>query len=141
MKSLLQNIVRWSACALLAASLTALAGDDKKPNPVGTWKWSMTGQNGQTRESTLKLKMEGDKLVGTISGRQQDSPIEDASLKGDEISFKVVREFNGNKFTIKYLGKISGDSIKGKSEFDRNGEAQTRDWEAKREVEKPKADK
>lgn len=101
----------------------------------------MTGQNSQTRESTLKLKMEGDKLVGTISGRQQDSPIEDASLKGDEISFKVVREFNGNKFTIKYLGKISGDSIKGKSEFDRNGEAQTRDWEAKREVEKPKADK
>lgn len=141
MKTLLKPLVRWAACCLLALGLALQAADDKKPSPVGTWKWSMTGQNGQTRESTLKLKMDGDKLTGTISGRQQDTPIEDVVLKGDEISFKVVREFQGNKFTIKYQGKISMDTIKGKSEFDRGGEVQSRDWEAKREVEKPKTDK
>jgi hypothetical protein len=45
----------------------------------------------------------------------------------------VVREFNGNKFTIKYSGTVSGDTIKGKSEFERDGETQSREWEAKRQ--------
>ncbi len=107
--------------------------EDKKVDPSGTWKWSFTGQNGQTRETTLKLKLEGEKLTGTVSGRGADTAIESAKLNGDEISFQVTREFNGNKFTSKYTGKISGDTIKGKMEFERNGQAQSRDWEAKRE--------
>ncbi len=107
--------------------------EDKKVDPSGTWKWSFTGQNGQTRETTLKLKLEGEKLTGTVSGRGADTAIESAKLSGDEISFQVTREFNGNKFTSKYTGKISGDTIKGKMEFERNGQAQSRDWEAKRE--------
>lgn len=129
-------MLRFTACFMLLATLLVSA-DDKKVNPVGTWKWSFTGQNGQTRETTLKLKMEGDKLTGSISGRQQDTPVEDAKLKDDEISFKVTREFNGNKFTSKYTGKISGDSIKGKIEMERDGQPVSRDWEAKREAAKP----
>jgi hypothetical protein len=53
-------------------------------------------------------------------------------LKGDEITFSTTREVNGNKMTSKYSGKISGDTIKGKMEFERNGEPVSRDWEAKR---------
>jgi hypothetical protein len=66
-------------------------------------------------------------------------PITGAVLKGDEISFQVIRESSGNKATNKYSGKISGDAIKGKMEFiNRDGEAQSRDWDAKREAAKPK---
>lgn len=90
--------------------------------------------NDQTRELTLKLKLEGDKLTGAMLGRDnQETPIEDASFKDGEVAFAVTRERNGQKFTIKYKGKVEGDTIKGKSEFDRNGEKQSRDWEAKRE--------
>jgi hypothetical protein len=106
---------------------------EDKADPTGTWKWSFTGQNGQTFETTAKLKAEGDKLTGTVSGRNRETEIENGKIKGDEISFAVTRERNGNKFTTKYTGKISGDTIKGKSEFERNGETQSRDWEAKRE--------
>jgi hypothetical protein len=35
--------------------------------------------------------------------------------------------------TIKYNGKLSGDSIKGKTESERDGQPRSRDWEAKRE--------
>ena len=59
--------------------------------------------------------------------------IEDAKFKDGEVAFAVTRERNGQKFTIKYKGKVSGDTIKGKTEFERNGEKQSRDWEAKRE--------
>jgi len=31
-----------------------------------------------------------------------------------------------------YTGKVTAESIKGKIEFERNGEKQSRDWEAKR---------
>jgi hypothetical protein len=116
---------------LLLAVVAAVRADDK-PNPTGTWKWSVTVNN-QTRETTLKLKLEDDKLTGSVLGRNnQETAIEDATFKDGEVSFKVTRERNGQKMTTKYTGKIDGDTIKGKSEFDRNGQAQSRDWEAKR---------
>ena len=66
----------------------------------------------------------------------QETPIQDAKYKDGDVSFTVVREFNGNKMTSKYTGKVIADVIKGKMEFERNGETQSRDWEAKRETEK-----
>jgi hypothetical protein len=131
MQRFLSVLTKLSLCLTLIG-MTVHAAD--KSDPTGTWKWSQTGQNGQTRESTLKLKMDGDKLTGKISGRNSDTDIEDAKIKGDEVSFKVVREFQGNKMTQNYHGKLSGDSIKGKVEFTtRDGEKRDRDWEAKRE--------
>ena len=121
-------------------AVTASAADDKKDdkaagNVTGTWKWSFTGQNGQTRETTAKLKQDGEKLTGTVSGRQggNDTEITDGKVKGNEVSFKVVREFNGNKITTSYEGKIDGDTIKGKSSMTGGQqERPARDWEAKR---------
>lgn len=127
-----RSIASVLTCLMLALAATVHA-DDSKPNPTGTWKWSFTGQNGQSRETTLKLKLDGDKLTGSVSGRNGDTAIDDAKMKGDEITFAVTREFNGNKFTAKYNGKLSGDTIKGKIETERDGEKRSRDWEAKRE--------
>ena len=102
-------------------------------NPTGTWKWSVTF-NDQTREVTLKLKLEGDKLTGSMLGRNnQEIPIADASYKGGEIAFTVTRERNGQKFVTKYKGKVSADTIIGKFEMERDGQKIERDWEAKRE--------
>jgi len=112
----------------LAGSLNAARADDKA-NPTGTWKWTVSIQ-GQDREMTLKLKLEGDKLTGAMVGRNnQETAIEDGQFKDGEVSFKVTRERQGNKVTTKYSGKLSGDTIKGKIE--REGQ-DGRDWEAKR---------
>ena len=136
-------LVRLVTCTLLALGTAGQTqAEDKKPDPVGTWTWTTPGRNGgPDRKSTLKLKQDGDKLTGAISapgrgGQTSDTDIADGKLKGDEISFTVTRDFNGNKFTAKYSGKLSGDTIRGKVESDRNGQSQSRDWEAKRESEK-----
>ncbi len=124
----------WVTTALVCTALavTGSARGDDKPNPTGTWKWS-SGMGNQARETTLKLKLEGDKLTGAVAGRNnQETAIEDATFKDGEVSFKVTRERNGNKSVTKYKGKVSGDTIKGKSESERDGKPQTRDWEAKR---------
>lgn len=133
--------LRTAAYLAVLIALPAIAQEkkDAKADPTGTWSWTSPGRDGQTRTNTLKLKLEGDKLTGSVTGRQADTAIEDASIKGAEISFKVTREFQGNKITLKYHGKLAGDTITGKIESERDGQAQTRDWEAKREAAKPKA--
>ena len=126
--------MRTLAVAALVVGLSGLAvAQDKKADPTGTWKWSaMFGD--RKIEQTLKLKLDGDKLTGAMVGRNNmETPISDGTIKDNMIKFNVVREFNGNKFTIKYSGTVSGDTIKGKSEFERDGNAQSRDWEAKRQ--------
>jgi hypothetical protein len=124
-------MTKWTlAVGLLALVFinTASAAD-----PTGTWKWSVTFGD-QTREQTAKLKLEGDKLTGVIVGRNnQETAIADATFKDDTIAFTVTRERDGNKFVSKYSGKLDGDTIKGKIESERDGQARSVDWNAKRE--------
>lgn len=135
----MKSVVQLAACLALALGFAATAqAQDKKVDVTGTWKSSSTNQNGQVRETTFKLKAEGEKLTGTVSGRQNDTAIEEGKIKGEEISFKVTREFNNNKVTMKYTGKVAGDTIKGKTESERDGQPQTRDWVAKKEKEAAK---
>jgi len=119
-----------TAMALLC--VLAWAADDAKPE--GTWKWSVE-RNGEKVETTLKLKAEGDKLTGTITGRDgKESAIEEGSFKDGEVKFQVTRERDGNKIVIKYAGKLEGDTLKGTIERPgRDGGAPTKaDWNATR---------
>ena|SRR5437868_5853895 len=137
MQRILSNLLPVIAFLAISSGIAAYGADAS-----GNWSWSTPGRNGgEPRKSTLKLTVDGDKVNGTVSmpGRQgnpSEAKIEDGKIKGDEISFTVTREFGGNKMSSKYSGKISGDSIKGKIETDRNGQTQSRDWEAKREGKK-----
>ena len=136
MQKALSSFIKLSFCALLAlgASYQIQAAD-----VAGTWTWTTPGRNGgDPQKSTLKLKVDGDKVTGTLTapgrgGNSTDIQIEDGKIKGDEVSFKITREFQNNKRVSKYSGKLSGDTIKGQREFDRNGETQKQDWEAKRD--------
>jgi hypothetical protein len=111
--------------------LAGLARAEEKPNPTGTWKYT-ADVNGQSIDVTIKLKLDGDKLTGTVSVADTETKIEDAKYKDGEVSFTAKPEFNGNKVTIKYAGKIKGDTFKGKREIDRDGQTMTREFEAKR---------
>src|SRR5713226_9502874 len=102
-----------AALVLAAAALVGGARADDKPNPTGTWKWTVK-INDQSVDLSLKLKLDGDKLTGTYVGRDnKETPIEDATYKDGDLSFKVTRERDGQKFVINYKGKVSGDTITG----------------------------
>jgi len=118
------------ALALIGLVRPAVGADD----PTGTWKMETTF-GGKTRESTLKLKLEGDKVTGVYVGGQNntETPIENGTFKDGKLSFSVTREFNNNKFTAKYSGTLTGDVIKGKSETEFNGQTRSSDFEAKRQ--------
>jgi hypothetical protein len=136
MQRFVSRAIQAFACLALLTTLNIAA---QAADVNGTWTWTTPGRNGgPERKSVLKLKTEGDKLTGTINGRQEDIKISDGKVTGDEVTFNVKREFNGNSITQKYTGKLSGDTIKGKITSERNGQERTTDWEAKRQKDEKK---
>ncbi len=127
-----------AGAVLLTGVLTQAQAQDKKADPTGTYIWTQAGRNGgPDRTNTLVLKVEGDKLTGSVTspGRGGAAPtptaITDGKVTGSQVSFSVVRDFNGNTMTTKYSGTVTNSSIMGKIEMDRNGQPTSRDWEAK----------
>lgn len=96
-----------SACLVLGLAVLAAAADLN-----GKWVAQVPGRDGQMRETTFNFKAEGDKLTGTMSGRQGDMAISDGKIKGDEISFTVVANFGGNEVKLLFKGKVTGDEMK-----------------------------
>lgn len=138
----ISNLLVKLTAALLLLATPAIQAEDKKADPTGTWTWTMQGRDGQSRDVSLKLKKDGDKITGSVPGRDGgETAIENAKIEGDTLTFAVTREFNGNKFTQKYSGKIAGDTITGKIESERDGQTRSRDWVAKRKVEEKKEEK
>jgi len=111
---------------LLLAAMTAFAAD-----VTGKWVAQVPGRNGQTREVTFNLKVDGASLTGTVSGRGGDNPIADGKVDGDNISFTQTLEYNGNSVKLIYKGKISGDEIKFTRQRE-GGEGQGAEFTAKR---------
>lgn len=109
----------FAVCILLTFALAAWAADVS-----GKWTAQVPGRNGQMREVTITLKADGDKLTGTITGRQGENPISDGKISGDDISFKVETPRGAQTYT----GKISGNEIK----FKREGGQGTIEFTAKR---------
>ena len=135
------KLTQWSvaaacACLVFGLSLPTFAAD--KPGAAGKWKWSFE-RNGQKIETTLTLKQDGEKLTGTVTGRNNtETEIADGKIKDGEVSFKVTRERDGQKFTMAYKGKLNEDAIKGTIETERDGQKNSREWEAKRVKEEKK---
>jgi hypothetical protein len=130
------------AAALSVIGTSGASAEDKAPDATGNWSWTVPGRDGGAdRKMTLALKQDGEKLTGKLSSPGRDgaaareSEIADGSVKGADVAFTVTREYNGNKRTSKYTGKLTADAITGKVESkDRDGNDQSRDWTAKREA-------
>lgn len=70
-----------------------------------TGRWD--GKVGDNLEISLNLKVDGQKLTGTVTTPYGEEPITDGKIKGDAFSFNV--KANGN--TTPYKGKIDGDKM------------------------------
>jgi hypothetical protein len=112
-----------AACLVLSASAARAA------DPTGTWAWKFERQQGEV-EVKLDLKAEGEKLTGKVYSGERETEITDGTFKNDEVSFKTVRERDGNKFVMTYKGKVADDKITGTVEFQTPDRTRSRPWEA-----------
>ena len=115
--------------------------DAKKGDPTGKWTWEVD-RNGQKTMMSLTLKLDGDKLTGSMPGRNNtETKIEEGTFKDGAVSFTITRMMGDNKIVTKYTGKVDGDTLKLTAETERNGEKTKREIEAKREKAEEKKDK
>jgi hypothetical protein len=78
----------------------------------GKWTGQVEGRNGPQSQSIM-LKADGNTLTGNVQGgRGGPVDISNGTIDGNNVSFSVVREFNGNKVTQDYKGTISGGELK-----------------------------
>jgi len=102
-----KRLFGWIALALIMLA-AALAADVS-----GKWKAEFTTADGTARVNTFTFKVAGGSLTGTVAGTQDETPIKNAKISGDDISFTAERPFG----TFTYTGKISGNEIKFKVAF------------------------
>jgi hypothetical protein len=108
-----------------------LAGAALAADVTGKWVAQQPGRDGTPREVTYNLKADGDALTGDMAGAQgAATAITNGKIKGEDISFTVKREMNGNTMVMSYKGKVSGDEIK--FSVMREGADQAREFTAKR---------
>lgn len=78
---------------------------------TGKWKTTMNTPNG-VREGFMTLKVDGEKLTGTMNSQRGAVDIQDGKVNGDDISFSVTRRFQDNDVKVLYKGKVSGADMK-----------------------------
>ena len=123
------------AVLTLATALTVAWGQTvaEKKRFEGVWKWTFTMPDGGEVTPQLKFTVQGDKLTGTTRFRPgSDAPLANVVLKGDVVSFDVVREREGERIITHYRGTLGGHVIKGHITTQAGGTEQRYDWEARR---------
>lgn len=78
----------------------------------GTYKAEVPGRNGNTQTLTITLKADGATLTGTVANARGELPIADGKVDGNTVTFSQKMQMQGNEMTMKYTGKVEGDSIK-----------------------------
>ena len=138
---LMKPLRRLFAAFIAACVVTAAAFAADAASPAGTWKWSQAGRDGgQSFERKIQLDYKDGKLTGKMlagegpMGAMPEAAISEGSFKDAVVAFAVVREFNGQSFTIKYSAKLDGDTLKGTLVFPgfNGGEPTKLDWVATR---------
>ena len=96
----------------LAVGLCVVAfAQDKKADPVGTWKCEYEIGD-MKRTSTLTIKKDGDKLAGTMSWpNQKETELKDLKLKDSDLTFSAERVAMDDKYHVEYKFTITGDSL------------------------------
>lgn len=128
------------ALALLASIKAALPEDendralsDSSPTIEGGWRWNFVMPDGSSVRPKLTLAFDNGQLTGTTSFRPgTEAPITNAVLKGNLLTFQVVRQREGQAFVTSYSGRWSGTNLTGKIVSNWAGENQSFDWRAHR---------
>jgi hypothetical protein len=97
----------FTAIALLVMLATLLSAADV----TGTWKGAFD-YNGNSIALTFNLKSSGDTVTGTIDGLPSSAAkIEDGKLQGEDLSFWITIDYQGQPLKLVYKGKVSSDQI------------------------------
>ena len=129
----------FAALAFVALLAAPLAAQDKPANMAGKWEFTYSTQRGQAT-MTVTFTQDGEALKGTMEmpsrGGRGGGPVEisKGTIKGNDLSFSIVRTFGERSMESTYTGKVTGDTAEGTMSGmgGRGGNTEPIKWTAKR---------
>lgn len=118
-----RTILKALLCLVIALPLFA-------SEVTGKYESEMKRPDGEVMKMTFDLKADGETLTGNLVSPRGERPISEGKVKGNEISFVMKFERDGNTMKMLYKGKVEGDELK-LTMSSENGEF-SRDMVAKR---------
>lgn len=100
-------------------------------NIAGTWQWSLATPMGEM-QSQLILDQEFQEVSGKVSIQGWQIRIREQSLKGNQLSFKVRYNTEGQNVIMRFNGRVNGDTIKGSLEIQGGPWAGKQQWTARK---------
>jgi len=96
-------------------------------NAEGLWRWTLSDQ-----DCTLRLTQKFQEIHGIVQMKGRETPIADAHLVGDQLSFTLREDGDNEKVKMQFNGRISGDDIAGSVEVQGGPLAGNYAWAARR---------
>lgn len=88
----------------------------QSPNVVGSWDITIESPQGQNK-SLLIISKNGDKLSAMMKSPRGERPMESIALAGNDITFVMKANVQGQDMVFTYKGKVEKDSMKGDVDF------------------------
>jgi hypothetical protein len=99
---------------ILPALMTLFAASASAQGVTGTWHGPVTDPGGNSQTLTFVLKAAGNAVSGTVTVNGDPQPIVDGRLKGDSLSFALVRiRGGGDTMRISFAATVAGDRMQG----------------------------
>ena len=98
---------------------------------AGAWQWQLTvGGKPQLYELVLEQKYQA--LQGTVRVGGRSIKLQDARLRGDQVSLGFSAEVNGSPVKHEFSGRVTGNAIAGTARFSGSRTQGQSDWSATR---------
>lgn len=110
----------------LVLLITALSAAAQGANVAGSWDITIESPQGK-RDSVLVIKQEGGKLTGAMKSPRGERPLDSVKVDGNDITFVMTANVQGQDMVFTYKGKVEKDSMKGDADF---GGFATGSWSA-----------
>ncbi len=102
----MKAVIRLLGLAVLLVAPAAFAADVS-----GAWKGAFEF-NGNSLPVTVNLKTAGDAVTGTVEGLPTTpAEIHDGKLEGDNVSFWITTDYEGQNYKLVYKGKVLPNEI------------------------------
>jgi hypothetical protein len=77
----------------------------------GIWTGQLADRNGDVRDLSFRFTQSGDAVTGKMYGDNESTPISEGKISGQQMTFSVSSELNGQITTFLFTGTIKGDEI------------------------------
>jgi SAM-dependent methyltransferase len=100
-------------------------------NVAGTWRWHLASSTDEVGDA-LVLNQEFQEVRGKCTVQWRPLRIREVRLRGDQLSFRVRYNVEGQNVLMRFKGRVSGDKIKGTVDIQGEPWTGTHEWTAER---------